>query len=155
MCINIHCIHIMNTHIHIYICGTWWRVVRVDAVRQECRGFESRSSRHVGTFGQVLRLQLPVAQWSETPTQHPCCVYIYIYIYIYTYIHSRAHILMYMHAHVYTSTRAYIDVTCTSTCWMCTNAQIPCIILLDCRKVVFAYIVCRSQNMFKVLVCFA
>ena len=36
-------------------------------------GFESRSSRHVGTLGKSLT-RLPVALRPETPAQHPCCV---------------------------------------------------------------------------------
>src|SRR6218665_3937785 len=34
--------------------GMWWLIVRVDAIRPEGRGFESRSSRHVGTLGKSL-----------------------------------------------------------------------------------------------------
>ena len=37
------------------------------------RGFESRSSRHVGTLGKSFT-HLPVAHWHETLTQYPCCV---------------------------------------------------------------------------------
>src|SRR6218665_829466 len=35
-------------------CGTWWRIGRVEAFRPEGRGFESRSNRHVETFGKSL-----------------------------------------------------------------------------------------------------
>ena len=54
--------------------GTWTRTVgvgcpigSVDAFRPEGRGFESRSSRRVGTLGLVLNSQLPVALRRETP----------------------------------------------------------------------------------------
>src|SRR6218665_1998027 len=33
-------------------CGTWWLTDRFDAFRPKGRGFESRSSRHVGTLGK-------------------------------------------------------------------------------------------------------
>ena len=33
-------------------CGTWWRIGRVDDFQPEGRGFDSRSSRHVGTLGK-------------------------------------------------------------------------------------------------------
>src|SRR6218665_1484310 len=33
-------------------CGAWWHTGRVDAFRPEGRGFEYRSSRHVGTLGK-------------------------------------------------------------------------------------------------------
>src|SRR6218665_3525031 len=40
----------------------WWRIGRDDAFRLESRGFESRSSRHVGTLGKPFTyMQLPVA----------------------------------------------------------------------------------------------
>ena len=59
------CTHTL-THIHMHTpveymaqlqiavknCGTWWRFGRVDASRPEGRGFESHSSRHVGTLGK-------------------------------------------------------------------------------------------------------
>ena len=35
-------------------CGTWWRIGRVGAFRSEGGGFDSRSSRHVGTLGKFL-----------------------------------------------------------------------------------------------------
>src|SRR6218665_80409 len=34
------------------LCGTWWLIVRVEAFRPEGRGFESRCSHRVGTFGK-------------------------------------------------------------------------------------------------------
>ena len=34
--------------------GTWWRIGWVDIFQPEGRGFESRSSRHVGTLGKSL-----------------------------------------------------------------------------------------------------
>ena len=34
--------------------GTWWRIGRVEAFQPDGRGFESRSSRHVGTLGKFL-----------------------------------------------------------------------------------------------------
>ena len=37
-----------------YYHGTWWRIGNVDTCRPEGRGFESRSSRHVGTLGKSL-----------------------------------------------------------------------------------------------------
>ena len=36
------------------MCGTWWRIGRVEAFRPEGPGFESCSSRHVGTLGKSL-----------------------------------------------------------------------------------------------------
>jgi len=33
-------------------CGVWWLISRVDAFRPKSRGFESLSSRHVGTLGK-------------------------------------------------------------------------------------------------------
>ena len=35
-------------------CGTWWRNGWVDSFQPEGRGFDSRSSRHVGTLGKSL-----------------------------------------------------------------------------------------------------
>ena len=32
--------------------GTWWRFGRVDVFRPKGQGFDSRSSRHVGTLGK-------------------------------------------------------------------------------------------------------
>ena len=32
----------------------WWRIGWADTFQQEGRGFESRSSRHVGTLGKSL-----------------------------------------------------------------------------------------------------
>jgi len=71
----------------------------VDAFRPKCRGFDSRSSHHVGTFGKFLTFtplesfpsgqfwgiyaligevrvnsQLPMALRREIPAQYPCCV---------------------------------------------------------------------------------
>src|SRR6218665_2952275 len=41
------------TYTHTYIhCWTWWRIGRVDDFQPEDRGFDSRSSRHVGTLGK-------------------------------------------------------------------------------------------------------
>src|SRR6218665_1919107 len=40
--------------IHLYKCGTWCRIGRVEALRPEGRSFQSRSSRHVGTFDKFL-----------------------------------------------------------------------------------------------------
>src|SRR6218665_2128167 len=34
--------------------GAWWHIGRVDAFRPEGRGFESRSSRHIGTLSKLL-----------------------------------------------------------------------------------------------------
>ena len=34
--------------------GTWWLIGRVDSFQPEGRGFDSRSSRHVGTLGKSL-----------------------------------------------------------------------------------------------------
>ena len=45
-----HCICLALT-LH---CGTWWRFGRVDAFRPKGHGFDSRSSRHVGTLGKFL-----------------------------------------------------------------------------------------------------
>ena len=39
---------------YILYCWTWWCIGRVKAFRPEGRGFESRSSRHVGTLGKSL-----------------------------------------------------------------------------------------------------
>ena len=36
------------------LCGTWWRIGRVEAFRPKGHEFESRSSRHVGTLGKFL-----------------------------------------------------------------------------------------------------
>ena len=36
------------------ISGTWWRIGWVDDFQPEGRGFDSRSSRHVGTLGKSL-----------------------------------------------------------------------------------------------------
>ena len=36
------------------ICGTWWRIGRVEAFWPEGHGFESRSRHHVGTLGKSL-----------------------------------------------------------------------------------------------------
>ena len=33
-------------------CGTWWRLGCVDSFQPDGRGFDSRSSRHVGTLGK-------------------------------------------------------------------------------------------------------
>ena len=33
-------------------CGAWWHIGRADAFPPEGRGFESRSSRHIGTLGK-------------------------------------------------------------------------------------------------------
>src|SRR6218665_2945778 len=52
-------------------CGAWWLIGRVDAYRPKGRGFESRSSHHIG---QVLHSPLPVALRRETSTQYPCCI---------------------------------------------------------------------------------
>ena len=35
-----------------FICEAWWHIGRGDAFRPEGRGFESRSSRAVGTLGK-------------------------------------------------------------------------------------------------------
>ena len=35
-------------------CGTWWRIGWVDCFQPEGRGFDFRSSRHVGTLGKSL-----------------------------------------------------------------------------------------------------
>ena len=53
-----------------------WLIGRFVAFRPKGHGFESRSSRHVETFGkwQVLHSQLLVALQSETQAQYPCCV---------------------------------------------------------------------------------
>ena len=32
--------------------GHWWRIGRVDALHPKSHGFDSRSSRHVGTLGK-------------------------------------------------------------------------------------------------------
>jgi len=38
---------------HIYnIVGSWWPICWVDTVPPKCRGFESRSSRHLGALGK-------------------------------------------------------------------------------------------------------
>src|SRR6218665_3870889 len=37
-----------------HITGTWWRIVRVEAFQPEDCGFESRSSRHIGTLRKSL-----------------------------------------------------------------------------------------------------
>ena len=34
------------------MCGAWWLIGRFNAVHLKGRGFESHSSRHVGTFGK-------------------------------------------------------------------------------------------------------
>src|SRR6218665_582849 len=52
-------------------CGAWWLIGRVDAYHPKSRGFESRSSHHIG---QVFHSQLPVALRRETSTQYPCCI---------------------------------------------------------------------------------
>ena len=36
------------------LCGTWWRLDWDDDFQPEGRGFDSRSSRHVGTLGKSL-----------------------------------------------------------------------------------------------------
>src|SRR6218665_1714876 len=38
--------------IYIYICGAWWLIGRFVTFRPKGRGFEYRSSRHVGTLGK-------------------------------------------------------------------------------------------------------
>ena len=40
-----------------------WRIGRVDAFCPECRGFESCSSRHVGTLDKSFTYKLPIALW--------------------------------------------------------------------------------------------
>ena len=51
------------------IVGRGWRIGWVDAFHPKGHGFDSRSSRHVGTLGK-----LPAALRRETLTQFPCCV---------------------------------------------------------------------------------
>src|SRR6218665_731342 len=66
------CLFGTNSHEH---CETWWRIGRAEAFRQKGRGFESRSSHHVGTLGKSFdHSQLPVALRRETPAQYPCCI---------------------------------------------------------------------------------
>ena len=55
--------------------GAWWLIGRFVAFRPKGRGFESGSSRRVGTFGKSLYSQLPVALRRETPTQYSGCVW--------------------------------------------------------------------------------
>ena len=62
-------------------CGTGWRLGWVDYFQPEGRGFDSCSSRHVGTFAQgpyVTARASPLttvacALRRETPIQYPCC----------------------------------------------------------------------------------
>ena len=53
---------------------TLWRIGRVDAFHPKGHGFDSSSSSHVGTLGNVIHSQLPVALRREIPVQYPCCV---------------------------------------------------------------------------------
>src|SRR6218665_3585341 len=46
-CVNVIDVILIN-------CGTWWRFGRVDHFRAKGHGFDSRSSRQVGTFGKFL-----------------------------------------------------------------------------------------------------
>src|SRR6218665_1993860 len=43
---------LLCSSISLLNCWPWWRIGRVDAFRPDGRGFESRSSRHVGTLGK-------------------------------------------------------------------------------------------------------
>src|SRR6218665_3306852 len=43
-----------DTHSICVVCGTRWHIGRVDAFQPKGRGFESRSSRHIGTLGKSL-----------------------------------------------------------------------------------------------------
>ena len=57
--------------IYVYIPVTRWRFGWDDSFQPEGRGFDSRSSRHVGTLGKSLTHS---CLWRETPAQYPCCV---------------------------------------------------------------------------------
>src|SRR6218665_3857092 len=56
--------------------GGGWRLIgRFVAFRPKGRGFESSSSRQIGTFCKsFLHSQLPMGLRREILTQHPCCV---------------------------------------------------------------------------------
>ncbi len=47
MAVNVSCDTTRLTRV-----GAWWLIGRFDAFRPKSRGFESRSSRHVGTLGK-------------------------------------------------------------------------------------------------------
>ena len=50
----VHVKHGMSSE-HMYsLCGTWWRLGWDDDFQPEGRGFDSRSSRHVGTLGKFF-----------------------------------------------------------------------------------------------------
>jgi len=56
--------------------GTWWRIVWVNSFQPEGHGFDSRSSRHVGTLGKFLShncLWRFRSAWISD-TVYPCCV---------------------------------------------------------------------------------
>ena len=56
-------------------CGTWWRIGWFDDFHPDGRGFDSRSSRHVGTLGKSFtRSCLCSSAWnSDRPIQYPWC----------------------------------------------------------------------------------
>ena len=58
--------------IHKDTSGTWWRIGWGDYSQPEGRGFDSRSSRHVGTLGKSFTCSCLCAR-RETPIQYPCC----------------------------------------------------------------------------------
>src|SRR6218665_3704549 len=42
-----------------YLCGAWWRIDRVDALRPKGHRFYSRSSHHIGTLGKSFTNSCP------------------------------------------------------------------------------------------------
>ena len=54
----------------LFIIGTWWCLGWDDYFQPEGRGFDSRSSRHVGTSPLPA---VACALRRETPIQYPCC----------------------------------------------------------------------------------
>jgi len=71
-----------------YICETWWRFGRFVACRLKSRGFDSRSSRHVGTLGKsfthsvkfrhihsfILNIYITPLQENYLKAKYSCCV---------------------------------------------------------------------------------
>ena len=60
------------TATHHQLRGTWWRIGWVDACQPKGRGFDSRSSRHVGTLGKSFSYScLCASAWnSDTVSVH-------------------------------------------------------------------------------------
>ena len=55
------------------VCGTWWRLGWDDDFQPEGCGFDSRSSRHVGTLGKSFTCSCLCASAWNSDTQYPCC----------------------------------------------------------------------------------